>query len=88
VAHSTSSSMRTFEVCVANNEDGEPGSLNPADIKGGNVFQFTDETWEAVGMSGSPESASEAEQIEAFRKWEPSHQGAWPNTIPPCLRYS
>lgn len=79
--------MSTFEICVANNEDGEPGSLNPADIKGGNIFQFEQETWTGIGMNGSPSDASQAEQIVAFRKLEPSDPGAWPNTVPPCLRY-
>jgi len=76
--------MGALEICIGNRENGEPGSMNPADIKPGNIFQFDQGTWEAAGGSGSPSEASVAEQIHRFRIWEPGHPGAWPNTGPPC----
>src|SRR4051794_40539303 len=44
------------------------------------AYQFDQHTWEAAGGSGSPASASPAEQDRAAARWiAAGHRDAWPN---------
>jgi hypothetical protein len=96
--HRPRAGLSRFARCVANNETGEPGSLNPRSIRwhieNGNgyqgAYQFLPSTWAAAGgtrYSSDAASASPRQQTRIFEGWVRGHQGAWPNTVPPCLGY-
>lgn len=86
----------SFELCVANREQGEPGStdfhyINWQARQGryGGAYSMEQSKWEAGGglhYASVPEEASPEEQTLVFRKlgkmgeWTASN---WP-TIPPC----
>lgn len=91
------SNITKFDLCVANNESGEPGSLSYSSInwheEGGyeGAYQFLNSTWLAAGggkyASGALE-ATPAQQTAIFNSYEPNDPGAWPQTVPPCLKYN
>jgi hypothetical protein len=84
-----------FDLCVANREKGEPGSLDPRlirwhEVGGGyyGAYSWLASTWTAEGGGRFAPLASEAtpqQQSIIFDKWSRIDPGAWPNTIPPCL---
>lgn len=89
------SSPTAFDICVANNETGEPGSSDPRYINwhaGGTysgAFQFDEATWAEAGGRRYARIAGEAtpaEQLHVFHNFEPGHPTRWPNTVPPCVR--
>lgn len=44
------------------------------------AYQFTQSTWEAAGGTGTPASASPAEQDRVAQHWiDSGHRDAWPN---------
>lgn len=89
------SSPTAFDICVANNEAGEPGSSDPHFIDWhlhdgaySGAFQFDGPTWAAAGgmrYSADAGDATPSEQLRVFHSWEPTHPSAWPNTVPPCV---
>jgi hypothetical protein len=87
-------SISTFDLCVANRENGEPGALTYSTIDWHAVndyygaFSFLHETWVAAGGLRYAFNANEAspwEQSAIFNSYERIDPGAWPNTVPPCL---
>ena len=85
-----------FDICVANNETGEPGSGDPRYINWhasgiySGAFQFDRSTWAEAGgtrYSSTAGEATKAEQLRIFHAFEPAHPTRWPNTVPPCVGY-
>lgn len=84
-----------FDLCVANREKGEPGSLDPrlihwhADAEGyEGAYSWLPSTWIAQGggrFAAAAYEASPRQQSIIFDKWSRLDPGAWQNTIPPCL---
>ena len=92
-----------FELCVANREVGEPGSLDtitPYDYKAGGpggkpdsgymgAFSWEQSKWEAGGGRGRPYEASFPEQVRVFR--QNGRNGEWTlgnwPTIAGCEQY-
>jgi hypothetical protein len=92
----TNGHITTFDLCVANRENGEPGSLRFSDVNWHAVneyygaYSFLHETWRAAGGERFAYNANEAtpdEQSQVFNSYSARDPGAWPNTIPPCLGY-
>jgi hypothetical protein len=86
----------SFEACVANRENGEPGSLDPRLVNWHahnayeGAFSWEPSKWAAGGglrFAAHAYEATEAQQVLVFRQngrngeWTASN---WP-TIPPCL---
>lgn len=88
-----------FDLCVANNETGSPGSVSFGTIhwnytpsqneglyEGG--YSWLNSTWLSQGGGRYAQHAYEAspkEQSIIFNRWSRLTPGAWPATIPPCL---
>lgn len=88
------SSPTAFDICVANNETGEPGSSDPRFINWrasgtySGAFQFDEATWAEAGGTRYSRIAGEAtpaQQLHVFHSFEPGHPTRWPNTVPPCV---
>lgn len=94
------SSATAFDICVADNETGEPGSRDPRFIRWHagigrrrdttytGAFQFDEPTWREAGGQRFARVAGDAtpgEQLHIFHRWERTHPSAWPNTVPPCV---
>jgi hypothetical protein len=86
--------ISTFDLCVANRENGEPGSLTYSTIDWHAVneyygaYSFLDGTWREAGGRRFAREANEAspeQQSIVFNHWSAVDPGAWPNTLPPCL---
>ena len=82
-----------FDLCVANRENGEPGSTSYSTINWHAVndyygaYSFLEGTWKEAGGRRYAYNASQAtpeQQSIIFNYWSARHPGAWPNTIPPC----
>jgi hypothetical protein len=85
--------ITTFDLCVANRENGEPGvdtysTINwhaKNDYYG--AYSFLHETWKAAGglrFAPNANKATPEQQSIVFNHWSSVDPGAWPNTIPPC----
>jgi hypothetical protein len=78
----------SFELCVITAESG--GNRYSTNGANWSYFQWTPETYNvAARMAGvrqraNPTEASLAEQLKAFRAYEPQDPGAWPVTVPGC----
>lgn len=88
------SPITDFDLCVANRENGEPGSLSYRSINWFAVneyygaYSFMQNTWESAGGRRFAYHANEAspeDQSIIFNEYSARDPGAWPNTIPPCL---
>ena len=72
-------------MCVAERESSMQWHVVDPPYSGG--FQFSDETWLAAGggrFSSTAAGATPRQQVQVFSEYEPSHPGAWPNTVPAC----
>ena len=80
VASSSGSSVAGGGVWAALRQCESGGSYSTNTGNGyGGAYQFTQQTWSAVGMSGSPSSASPAQQDAAAQKLQAqSGWGQWP----------
>lgn len=73
----SSASPGSFQSCVLNAESGgNYSAVNPSSGAGG-AYQFLPSTWSSLGMSGSPQDASPAQQDQAFQELY-SQQGSAP----------
>jgi hypothetical protein len=88
--------ISTFDLCVANRENGEPGALTYNTINWHVVndyygaYSFLHPTWVSAGGERFADNANEAspeQQSIIFNSYRARDPGAWPATIPPCLRY-
>lgn len=84
------------DLCVANRENGEPGALTYSTIHWHAVneydgaYSFLPATWDQAGgqrYAARADEASPGQQSAIFERWSHIDPGAWPNTLPPCLRY-
>jgi hypothetical protein len=83
-----------FALCVANRESGEPGSYRfdtidwRYDAEGyEGAANWLNATWLAAGGGRYAQHAYAAtpeQQVKVFMSYEPSHPGAWPQSVPPC----
>lgn len=92
--HHTNNIITKFDLCVANRENGEPGSTSYNTINWHAVneyygaYSFLHSTWVSDGglrFSYNANEATPEEQTIVFNEWSRRDPGAWPNTIPPCL---
>jgi len=83
-----------FDLCVANRENGEPGSTSYSSINWGAVneyygaYSFLHSTWVSMGglrYAYNANEASPSQQSVVFNYGARTDPGAWPATIPPCL---
>lgn len=64
----SSASPGSFQSCVLNAESGgNYSAVNPSSGAGG-AYQFLPSTWSSLGMPGSPQDASPAQQDQAFQQ--------------------
>lgn len=84
------------DLCVANRENGEPGALTYDTVHWHAVneydgaYSFLPATWDEAGgrrFAARANEASPDQQSRVFEHWSRVDPGAWPNTLPPCLRY-
>ena len=82
-----------FDLCVANRENGEPGSYSYSTVHWHAVneyfgaYSFLHSTWVAAGglrYAYNANEASPTEQSAVFNHWSRVDPGAWPNTLPAC----
>jgi hypothetical protein len=75
---SYSGASGSFQSCVIQAESGgNTGAVNPSSGAGG-LYGFLPSTWQSLGFSGLPESASVAQQNAAFAKeYAQSGSAAW-----------
>lgn len=67
----------TLDAIAACESGGNPAAVNPAGYYG--KYQFSISTWQAVGGSGNPAAASEAEQdMRAAMLYNRAGPGQWP----------
>lgn len=87
------SPISSLDLCVANRENGEPGSYSYSTINWHAVneyrgaYSFLHETWVAAGglrYAFDANEASPGEQSVVFNHWSRVDPGAWPNTLPAC----
>jgi hypothetical protein len=92
-AHAAAVTISAFDYCVANRENGEPGSTDPSFIhwhainEYDGAYSFLPATWDEAGGQRYASRAYEAtpeQQTIIFEHWRRIDPGAWP-TIPPCL---
>jgi len=85
--------ITTLDLCVANRENGEPGSTSYDTINWFAVneyygaYSFLHSTWAAAGGEKYSFNANEAtpnQQSIVFNHWSAVDPGAWPNTLPAC----
>jgi hypothetical protein len=84
-----------FDYCVANREQGEPGSVDPALIHWdaqqgiyGGAYSMEGSKWEDGGgkeYAANPWEASAVEQTRVFERLRRREPGAWQETLPLCL---
>lgn len=84
-----------FELCVANRESGEPGSISYNTIRWDYVgegyegaYNWVNSTWLAMGGGKYAQHANEAspkDQTLIFRAHANPHD--WPLTVPACYGY-
>jgi hypothetical protein len=86
--------ISTFDRCVFNRESGEPGSTSLATIR----WHIVDPPYEGAAQwvastfriaaegisSASAANSTPTQQIRAFDRYEPSHPGSWPVSVPAC----
>jgi hypothetical protein len=85
IAWSTSSSTRAFVRCVTMLESSMDWHIVDPPYSGGD--QWTESTWLAAGggrFAPIAAQATPAQQTWVFERYEPSHPGAWPVTVPAC----
>lgn len=86
-----------FDLCVANRENGEPGSTDYSliDWHADNDYEgaYSEEhvKWEegsrGLGFPVHAYDATPEQQTVVFEKQVSVEPGAWPNTVPPCMEY-
>lgn len=92
--------LSAFDLCVAGHESGAGEIVTPANARAyahdidwraedapySGAFQWDASTWAAAGglRYGSASSASPEDQARVFDSYEPSHSGAWPESVPAC----
>ncbi|MGH2904003.1 MAG: transglycosylase family protein [Solirubrobacteraceae bacterium] len=84
-AEAVSSSTRSFVRCVTMRESSMEWHIVDPPYSGGD--QWTESTWLAAGggrFARVAADASPAQQMLVFERYEPSHPGAWPVTVPAC----
>jgi hypothetical protein len=80
-----SSSTRSFVRCVTMHESSMNWHIEDPPYSGGD--QWTQSTWLEAGGGRFAPIAAEAtpdEQMWVFDRYEPSHPGAWPVSVPAC----
>jgi hypothetical protein len=89
-----------FALCVAGHESGAGEVVTLANARAyahdidwhivdgeyQGAFQWDASTWAAAGglRYGSASSASPADQVRVFDRYEPAHPSAWPESVPAC----
>jgi hypothetical protein len=85
LALSRSSSTQTFVQCVTMRESSLRWHIVDPPYSGGD--QWTASAWQAAGgarFAPIAAGATPEQQIWVFERYEPSHPGAWPVTVPAC----
>jgi hypothetical protein len=85
LALSRSSSTQTFVQCVTMRESSMRWHIVDPPYSGGD--QWTASAWQAAGgarFAPIAAGATPEQQIWVFERYEPSHPGAWPVTVPAC----
>jgi len=85
VARATSTVPRSFVNCVTDLESSGNWHIVDPPYYGGD--QWTVSTWLAAGggrYAPTADRATPAQQVRVFDRYEPSHPGAWPVTVPAC----
>jgi hypothetical protein len=85
LTEAASSSTRSFVRCVTTLESSMDWHIVDPPYSGGD--QWTESTWQAAGggrFAATAAGATPKQQMWVFERYEPSHPGAWPVTVPAC----